>query len=232
MNETLNPDIAWNEYKDLEEKFLNYLRYVPLTKEHCDVWSLHLGDLLMIICSILDSFFRRSIYCSELDGADKIRYYRSLNDIQINMGTYRVIFDQFYQLSSKNIYLLNPFVSFSPFANWKSNLKLEWWGAYNHVKHDRFKNKKEATLQSTFNALGALFILNVLHLETMPVLVDYEIIKSGLAKSYLKYVLLKKEPLDEIEIVYAKTKLFGYVFKSKKYEPDFKWILSSSYPGY
>jgi len=37
---------------------------------------------------------------------------------------------------------------------------------------------------------------------------------------------------DEIETVYAKTKLFGYVLKSTKYEPDSKRILYSSYPSY
>ncbi len=71
---------------------------------------------------------------------------------------------------------------YTPFLSWNSKDSPDWWKAYNHIKHDRFQNKKEATLNVTINALSALFILNVIHLETMPVLVDYDIIKSNLAK--------------------------------------------------
>lgn len=157
--------------------------------------------------------------------------YRAYDDKNINMGTHRVVFDPFYQLSSKKIYELRTFEPITPFSNWSSNKKLDWWEAYNHVKHDRFKNQKEATFQSTLNALGGLFILNVIHLETMPVLVDYDIIKSYLAKGTIKSVLEMKEPLKRLDTVYAKTKLFGYVFDSG-YEPDYEHILSRSYPGY
>lgn len=51
-------------------------------------------------------------------------------------------------------------------------------------------------------------------------------------KAVLMRGLLKKEPLGEIETVYTKIKLFRYVFKSTKYEPGSKWILSSSHPSY
>ena len=50
--------------------------------------------------------------------------------------------------------------------------------------------------------------------------------------SQLGRILSQKEPLKEMETVYAKTKLFGYVFESTESEPDVKWILSHSYPGY
>lgn len=232
MIETLDPDLAWDEYKFLEEDFVKYLRYVPLTNEHKDVWSLYLGDLLIRIGSISDSFFRRAIYSSVLDNATEIRRYRALDDLKINMRVYRELYEPFYQLSSKKIYELRTFGQLNPFSSWSSNDSPYWWKNYNHVKHDRFKNKKEATLKSVLEALSGLFILNVLHLETMQVLIDYDIINSGLAKGYLKSVLSKKEPLEEIETVYAKTKLFGYVFESTKHKPDVKWILSRSYPGY
>jgi hypothetical protein len=233
MVDTLDPDIAWDEYKFLEEDFVEYLRYVPLTNEHKDVWSLYLGDLLLRIGSILDSFFRRAIYSPVLDNANSISRYRALDDFQINMGIYRELYNPFYNLSSKKIYELRTFEQLTPFLSWSSDDSPCWWKNYNHVKHDRFKNKKEAKLKSVLEALSGLFILNVIHLETMPVLVDYDIIHSGLAKGYLKSVLSNREPLEVIENIYAKSKLFGYVFElSSEYEPDFKQILSRSYPGY
>lgn len=230
--ETLNPDLVWDEYKFSEKDFVEYLRYVPLTNEHKDVWSLYLGDLLIRICSILDSFFRRTIYSSVLDNATDITRYRALDDRKIDMGVYRELYDPFYQLSSKKVYELQTFEQLTPFLNWSSNKSPDWWNKYNHVKHDRFKNKIEATLKSVLEALSGLFIINVLHLETMPVLVDYDIINSNLAKEHMKYVLSKKEPLEELTTVYAKTKLLGYVFESTEIDPDVKWILSRSYPGY
>ena len=231
----LDPDLAWEEYKSLEEDFMKYLRFVPLTDEHDEVWSLYLGDLLIRTGSILDSFFRRAIFSPELDTATNIKKYRTLDDLRINMGTYREVFDPFYGLSSKNIHELRTFKSLTPFFSWSSNKSPDWWEAYNNVKHDRFENKKEATLKSTLNALGGVFLLNVMHLETMPVLVDYNIIKSTYAKEFFKKLLLDREPLDNMEIVYAKTSLFGYVFELKERsfdETEVKRILSRSYPGY
>lgn len=231
MAELLDPDLAWDEYRFLEENFLEYLRYVPLSNEHFNVWSLYLGDLLLRTCSIIDSFFKRAMFSSVLDSVNNIKLYRTYTGSQIKIGTYRLIFDSFYRLSSKKIYEIRTFNIYTPFLIWNSEDSPDWWKAYNHIKHDRFKNKKEATLNVTINALSALFILNVIHLETMPVLVDYDIIKSNLAKGAIKSLLEMKEPLKRLDTIYAKTKLFGYVFDSG-YEPDYEHILSRSYHGY
>lgn len=63
---------------------------------------------------------------------------------------------------------------------------------------------------------------------------DYDIIKSSLAKGYLKELLSHKEPLQTIEYIFAKTRIFGYAFHggSEPDEQSIKWILSPSYPGY
>ena len=231
MVESLDPDLVWDEYKLLEEDIIEYFRYVPLASEHFNVWSLNLGDLLIRTCSIIDSFFKRAMFSSELDSANKIKQFRTLDDRDINMGTYQQIFESFYELSSKKILELRKSNTFIPFSNWKSNNSPDWWKAYNHVKHDRFKHKKEATLETTINALSALFILNVIHLETMPLLVDYDIIKCNLSKHSIKMTLKNKEPLNTIEPILAKTKLFGYVFNAG-HELDYEYYLSRSYSGY
>lgn len=231
MAEPLDPDLVWDEYKLLEENFIEYLRYVPLSSEHFNVWSLNLGDLLIRTCSIIDSFFKRAMFSSELDSANQIKQFRTLDDRAITFETHRKIFESFYGLSSKKILDLRKSNTFIPFLNWNSDKSPDWWKAYNHVKHDRFKHKKEATLEATINALSALFILNVIHLETMPFLVDYDIIKSNLSKEAIKMTLKMKEPLNTLEPIFARTKLFGYVFNAG-HEPDYEYYLSRSYSGY
>ena len=232
MAQSLDPDLAWDEYKFLEENFIEYLRYVPLSSEHFTVWSLNLGDLLIRTCSIIDSFFKSAMFCSELNSVKKIGWYRSLDGKKINMGTHRDIFEDFYGLSSKKIFEIRKFNAFIPFSKWNSKKSPDWWDAYNLVKHDRFNCKKKATLEATINALSALFILNVIHLETMPLLVDYDIIKSSLSsKAGIKMALKMKEPSNTLYPIFAKTKLFGYVFDGE-HEPDCEYILSRSYSGY
>jgi hypothetical protein len=237
---TFDPLLVWDEYTHLEDDFLKCLNYVPLIDEHFPVWSLYLGDLLLRTGSILDSFFRRAIYSPTLDDAIDIEKYRALDDNRINIETYRQIFDGYYNLSSKEIFDLRIYSSIIPFSSWSENKAPKWWEDYNQVKHDRFKNKKAASLKTTLDAIGGLFLINVLHKETIPILVDLEIIKGGLAKGYLKKLLAYKEPMEPVDdlflsTVYAKSRLFGYVFESKKFTIDDrrkKEILSPSYPGY
>ena len=46
-----------------------------------------------------------------------------------------------------------------PFAAWisQSYVPLDWWQAYNNVKHDRLANRTQATMKHAAQALAALF---------------------------------------------------------------------------
>jgi hypothetical protein len=52
------PELVWEVYQSLEDEFLNYLKYVPLTPSHYEVWSTPLANLLNNIGSSVDSFFK------------------------------------------------------------------------------------------------------------------------------------------------------------------------------
>jgi hypothetical protein len=233
-----DPILAWEEYTHLEEEFLEYLRYVPLAKEHYNVWSLHLGDHLLKTCSLIDSFFKRAIFCPQLNEIAEIEKYRELENKNSNIGTHREIFNPLYKLSKQKMYDLRTFESLVPFSKWDLNQSPDWWNAYNDIKHDRFANKKEATLKVTLEALSALFILNVLHLETMPILVDYEVLKSRYTKESTKEIIRESMFYEELpyihEVVFGKTNLFGYVFifnddYETYYEEKCKQVLSPSF---
>ena len=45
--------------------------------------------------------------------------------------------------------------------------KPDWWDAYNSLKHDRFNNEERGTLQNLLNALGGLYIINMIFAKTI-----------------------------------------------------------------
>lgn len=234
-----NPELVWEVYLSLEDEFLNYIRYVPLVPNHENVWSYPLANLLNNVGSCIDSFFKNAIYCESLDGFEGIQPIRD-NEKKQNMKYYREIFDAKYHLSGKKIFELQSLSPVCPFNKWKENTAPIWWNDYTDIKHDRFRNKESATLNSTLEALGGLFLLFLNHKETMFVLVDRDVIKRGCGgghpKEMCKSVISKGEPFQEIlNQMYAKTSLFGYVFEDKYRQNDDnekRRILSPAYPGY
>jgi hypothetical protein len=216
-----DPDLVWNQYLTFEDEFVHYLRYVPLEEEHYNVYSMRLGDLLNNVGSIVDSFFNNAIYCDCLDDIQNINKFRQKKERK--MRDHRQIFENYYNLSNKEIFVLKNFSKIAPFSNWNENKPLEWWKKYTLIKHDRFENRKQATLKTTLEALGALFLLNVIHLDTRGILIRDGIIPNvsinstatGGREIFIE-MLLKKEPLDGFVITYAKSRLFGYVFELKE----------------
>ncbi|GAB7015894.1 hypothetical protein [Methanogenium cariaci] len=215
-----NSAISWNQYQLLENEFLNYLRYVPLTPTHYDVWSYQLGSMLLDIGSIVDSFLKSSITSSEFNSIPNISKYRQKKqDKKLNMNDYREVYDKFYVLSSKYVYNLKNNEKIYPFKDWNLGKSPEWWKDHTDVKHDRFQNKEKATLKSTFHALGGLFLLNVTNNNVFPYLVDIDVIgRMGNPKWHVKsladndQISVSERTIDPI---YVKTEIFGYVYSNK-----------------
>jgi hypothetical protein len=49
-------------------------------------------------------------------------------------------------------------LTFKPWENWTRTQNPNWWKGYNNVKHQRNNHFKEANLQNTINAVGALLL--------------------------------------------------------------------------
>src|SRR5208337_1886939 len=130
-------DNAWEQYTTLEEEFLRYLKYVPLDENHYNVWSLVLGDLLNNTGSVIDSFLKNAIYFDQFNDIQNIEKCRE-DEKYHNMATYRTIFDNFYNLSNKEIFENKSWSKIIPFSNWTNNKSPEWWKNYTDLKHDRF----------------------------------------------------------------------------------------------
>lgn len=206
-----NSAMSWEQYLILERNFIEYLNYVPLSPSHYNVWSFQLGSLLIDIGSVVDSFFKNSIFSTRLDHLPEIQEIRKHN---LKMPVYRDVFENFSGLSSKSVYELRNTKKLFPFEEWKMGKAPFWWDSYNKVKHDRFKNHQKATLKSTLYALCGLFLLNVVYYDTISYLIDIDVVKTmGTAKGRIKDLLNEERPMKEFGYwnPYAKTDLFGYI---------------------
>ena len=203
--------IAWSSYTSVEDDFIDYLNYVPWTHGHKKVWSPKLANLLLNIGSLIDSIFRSYLDSPTVDLVEDIDKIRGKRNPNIN--DFQKVYEKVYSFSNREVYLLSTEGKITPLSNWKNQKSPDWWTAYNQVKHNRFENKTEATLEKTLYALSGLFLVCVLLKEFRPNLVDIEIIKGGsFDKDHLELVLREDEPIDEVEPIIAKSKLFKYTF--------------------
>jgi hypothetical protein len=231
-----NPEIVWEMYQSLEKEFLNYLEYVPFSIQHYEVWSYPLVNLFNNIGSSVDSFFLNAIYCESLNDIPRIEEIRTDNH-QHNMKTYRDIFETRYKLSNVQIFELRNFSSIYPFKNWSEGSSPDWWSKYTDIKHNRYQNKKRATLKVTIDALAGLFSLFITHKETLSSLIDYNFMQTQLTRESYKPILLQGSPFENLGAhrIRIKTGLFGYVFESTNFpleNSDKIKILSPNYQGH
>lgn len=233
----------WEEdYLLLEEEFLDFIKYVPLVENHEDVWSMKLANLLLLIGSSIDSFFKNSLqYCLNIlieenspennNNPQRLSeyedYQNKLDSNNTNMGDFREVFNEFYMLSNEPVYVLRNKWEFKPFNKWSEDKSPEWWDVYRKLKHDRIKHRERCTLKITLNALGALFLLNIYHVESRRKLMEQrKIIKSNMNVGYLLKIMDERGNINEINPILAKTYLFGYVFKgSHGHYYDSPWSL-------
>jgi hypothetical protein len=211
--------MVWASYESLEDTFIDFLNYVPWTSNHKKVWSPRLANLLENIGSTINSIFKSYLESSTLDTArdiDKIRSDRRKQTI----NAFQKIYDAIYSFSNRDVYFLSPEEKLIPWLNWQeSDTQLQWWTAYNKMKHDRFKNITEANLENTLNALSGLFLVCVILKEIRPYLLDIGIIKLAkrpvVGTGDLKQLLMEDEPIkDSFNPIIAQSKLFGYIFRS------------------
>ena len=144
-------------YERLERGILQFAEHVPLTPEHEQLDAPILVSCLMDACGLLDSVFRDMTS----DPAD-------VSGNKIPRGDCTI--KEFAQLhapslelpKTRSVMLVSPSRHRNPFKPWESILSggpytdLDWWKAYNKVKHDRLANIKKCTLGISLDALCAL----------------------------------------------------------------------------
>lgn len=171
----------WSYYIELENEFLNTIKYVELRKDNYHTYSIEYLKLFQAICSEIDIIGKYiACYCNPSFKVD--------SKTNIQKWGYEIQ-QVFADLQSRVVCLKGPRYELKPFNDWKYIIKtsnknrkqicladgsksLFWWKAYTSVKHGRAfcdesgaLNYSKANLQNVIYALSALFLLERLFIE-------------------------------------------------------------------
>lgn len=137
-------------YKILEEKIINLFKYIEPNIENCETYSYEISSLLVSVCIEVENCFKQVIcYNSNAKGRLNIKHYRQLDPL-LKLSRYEFKF------------IPSPEWIFKPFDAWRNGkVTLEWYKAYNAVKHDRSSNLAIATLEHLLNAFAGLYALHL-----------------------------------------------------------------------
>jgi hypothetical protein len=169
--------MAWHTYQNLEKDLIDVTRYVALEKENDSTHSEKIAQLLLLIGSTVDSVFfemRTSPFLDDRKGVADLRQIP-----EPNIGQYREVYDPIYELSKIKVLAhhgLTNYGSIKPFYPFLPKQSPSRWDAYNDIKHEFFQNWRKGTSKNLVHALGALFTLNVLHMDARFYLLQRKII--------------------------------------------------------
>jgi hypothetical protein len=212
-------DTAIESFLELERRFEEFVRVVPIAREHHRVHSPVLASILLDACSLLETVLKSSMDNPRYDGIADIASIRAKRYSQtppyLNIGDLKKVFrpDMFY---AKPVWYLPRGESSLPWYIWRNATgQPKWWNAYNAVKHSRFQNASHATLLTTHHALKALFLALVQSLDFRGRLIERGLLRCSLMKTnQLQAHVVAWEPIPvqwEVPIVVS-TKLFGYKY--------------------
>jgi len=128
-------------FSSLETRLVEYLDFLPYTKDTLHVVSPHFVPIILDACSLTDSVLRHFI--GESEERSSFKHYAHEAEEHLELDAAFSIF-------------LTPEVTFlNPFSSWKTKVPA-WWSAYNRLKHDRLNHYSAATYENTVFALCAL----------------------------------------------------------------------------
>lgn len=139
----------WSYYLMLEKKFISTFNYVELDPNNYSTYSNEYASLIQTIGAELDSFFK--IYCGFQPHERKTitDYANCILTTECNIINTEIL------ASHKRLSLI-------PFSTWNQSQaaqSLDWWKAFDHIKHSRTANYSDASLKNTLYLLCALYIL-------------------------------------------------------------------------
>ena len=140
---------------DLQKLF----EFIEPSNQNLNTYSYRIHELFMRTCIEIEANFKAILRENTFNPTDNKANIRP--EKRWNIHDYWKV-NQTHHLSSYKIYL--PIwdgnnSAFQPFKQWKNSSELFWYQAYNHSKHDRQNNFKEANLENLINSITALLIL-------------------------------------------------------------------------
>jgi hypothetical protein len=135
-------------YRDLEE----CIRYVHPAEENYKVYSLRFYELLLRAATEFESLCKEKVI--ELKLVEKSVTKYGIKDYFLLNAHYE------HKLAKVQVGFLFPEVTFiQPLASWKKTHTLDWYQAYNDVKHNRNTKFAQANLGNVLHGIGSIFIL-------------------------------------------------------------------------
>ncbi len=183
---------AWRQFLSLEGSLAEFVEYVPLAYRNRNVFSPKLGTILVSASMQTEATFKAIINSRYVENDPNVRHEALLKARAAirgdsgNIKLYRNVLEPLFWLSRRRVVIwqrpriyrqVKPFFTFS-FG--KSPL---WWGVHNDVKHSFYQNARKATLRRVFEAVAALFLIQVMHLEHRETLVKLNVIQSRLIEN-------------------------------------------------
>ena len=157
-NYAKHPDKYVRVFLQLQQEIKNLFLYIEPGDDNLKTYSDQIEQLLVRICIELEAnfkaIFKENIY--------------SVQEKKWCMEDYRKI-DRSHRLSDYQV--VSPFWdgeknTFQPFVGWKTSSSLNWYKAYNQVKHNRAEKLKEANFENLMNAFCGLFVVLTAQFKT------------------------------------------------------------------
>jgi hypothetical protein len=147
----------WHYFIAIEEELIIISKYIELTQDNFNVYSIELTKLFLSICSEIDVVSR--VLCKDVDLA---LYEKERGDNNPNMNLFRKIIMKFFpRFYSTNITLPTNNLSFQPWLEFNNDANPNWWKQYNDVKHERSQYYKDANLKNVLFSMSGLLVLLV-----------------------------------------------------------------------
>ena len=157
-----NKYIHWNHFLALEKDLETISRYVELTSDNDNTYSIELAKLLFAASSEFDVVMNE--LCKMLAPTERRKYiddYRKI--IKVHLP----------EMINEKVYINRFGLNFQPLIVWGKELdeglvpsqsdskNPVWWKGYNDVKHNRVEHYDKANLKNTMNASGALLLVTI-----------------------------------------------------------------------
>ncbi|UVK81288.1 hypothetical protein LOY46_17115 [Pseudomonas sichuanensis] len=157
------PQIEYNDYKvklravrnasELFDEFSDCFRYLEPNTDNYKAYSNRMRELLILACTEIEANFSGVL---EVNGIRPARSYYNTGDFAklirvLHLKEWGASLN--HRVGCGNIY---------PFRDWnvnKGTQTLEWYHAYNKVKHDAFESLSLANFFNVYSAMSALYIL-------------------------------------------------------------------------
>ena len=149
-------NIYWKNYILIEKEFKDTTKYVTLSDDNYDTYSIEYIKLLLQIGSEVDVLLKD--FCSYIDkgfSGEKMNEYKNC------------ISTSYQKLFQQKVNVIHMKKDIEPWNDMMKQQSISWWTAYNKVKHERNKTNtidgitkasyKFANLRNTLMALGGLY---------------------------------------------------------------------------